>query len=700
MSKDYIVLCLDVGPSMNISPPVGGDTHLEMAVKIINQIVQQKMFAGAKDYVGLVLFGTADTENELNTSSGKGYENITVAWNLDQPSLDFLRFVNNNIQPGPVSADFIDALVVSMDVVVNATKNASRVGDKKVYLITDAASQYSDDGLDRICAGLKREQIDLIIVGPNLEPRGEDGAPRHPPPPPPSGGDEGGGGKDISSGGYKTAQQVAGEAVLQRVMEDIEGVSFSFHEALEVASFIRKTAKKQTTRFAGCLELGDLKLNCKVFTKVMAEKPASWKKLSAISQASANPGTMAVKMQRSYHRMDEDETEVDPDDISKGYRYGKSLIPITDADEEAMKLNPERQLCVLGFTKASAVKHQCLIGSSVQVVVGPPDDENASTAMSALIHALYETDMVGVARYVWRKNATPKLLALVPSIKADRECLLMFQLPFMEDIRQFVFASLPGKKKHFEPTADQLAAVDDLISTMDLMTADIDEDGERTEALQPKLIPNPVIQRTFQCIQHRALHPGDPLPELQPHLARLVQPSEALLRQCSDSLQRIKDLFPITKVEKKADQNSAANVWRMSGPELDLETEAPLSKKPRVEGEEFSMASLAKGDVTQVGTVDPVEDYRKLMRQDSNNFIDVSKQLQNVVFKLVKESFGDTYYDKALSCVTALREESIKHAGADVFNKFLRDLKEETIGTRYAPFWDRVTKGGVNPHHK
>lgn len=43
--------------------------------------------------------------------------------------------------------------------------------------------------------------------------------------------------------------------------------------------------------------------------------------------------------------------------------------------------------------------------------------------MSALIHALYETDMVGVARYVWRKNATPKLLALVPSIKADREVM-------------------------------------------------------------------------------------------------------------------------------------------------------------------------------------------------------------------------------------------------------------------------------------
>jgi hypothetical protein len=50
----------------------------------------------------------------------------------------------------------------------------------------------------------------------------------------------------------------------------------------------------------------------------MEEKPASWKKLSAVSQASANPGSMGVKMHRSYHLNDEDETEVDMDDIAKG----------------------------------------------------------------------------------------------------------------------------------------------------------------------------------------------------------------------------------------------------------------------------------------------------------------------------------------------------------------------------------------------
>lgn len=50
----------------------------------------------------------------------------------------------------------------------------------------------------------------------------------------------------------------------------------------------------------------------------MEERPATWKKLSAISQASANPGSMAVKMQRSYHLNDEDETEVEIENVAKG----------------------------------------------------------------------------------------------------------------------------------------------------------------------------------------------------------------------------------------------------------------------------------------------------------------------------------------------------------------------------------------------
>ena len=41
--QDYIVLCMDVGPSMDIAPPSGGETSLEMAIRVANQIVQQKV---------------------------------------------------------------------------------------------------------------------------------------------------------------------------------------------------------------------------------------------------------------------------------------------------------------------------------------------------------------------------------------------------------------------------------------------------------------------------------------------------------------------------------------------------------------------------------------------------------------------------------------------------------------------------------
>ena len=50
----------------------------------------------------------------------------------------------------------------------------------------------------------------------------------------------------------------------------------------------------------------------------MAEKPQSWKKISAISQASRNPDKMSVTMVRSHHQQDEDETEVESDNITKG----------------------------------------------------------------------------------------------------------------------------------------------------------------------------------------------------------------------------------------------------------------------------------------------------------------------------------------------------------------------------------------------
>ncbi len=40
--QDCVIVCVDVGYSMSFAPPSGGNTYLEMAVKVANQIIQQK----------------------------------------------------------------------------------------------------------------------------------------------------------------------------------------------------------------------------------------------------------------------------------------------------------------------------------------------------------------------------------------------------------------------------------------------------------------------------------------------------------------------------------------------------------------------------------------------------------------------------------------------------------------------------------
>ena len=39
-----------------------------------------------------------------------------------------------------------------------------KVGEKMIYLLTDAGSEFSDDQVDQICTGLRINDIDLIVM--------------------------------------------------------------------------------------------------------------------------------------------------------------------------------------------------------------------------------------------------------------------------------------------------------------------------------------------------------------------------------------------------------------------------------------------------------------------------------------------------------------------------------------------------------
>lgn len=645
-----------------------------------------QIFANTKDEFALILFGTEGTSNQLNEQGG-GYENITVARHLGLPDLEMLQFVHNQITPGNVETDFIDAIVVGMDLLREETKGKCV---KKIYIFSDLGSPFGNDQLEAITEGMKSLEIHLTLIGPDLH---DDGT------------DDGGNVTDDESGPStsavhrkeRTPQQLAGENCMKQLLEALDGETYSFSHVLPMLSFFQTRSIKQTTVFRGPLEIGSqLKINVYGYNKVREEKLASWKKLSAVSQMSPNPETMEVQMQRSYHLNDEDDTEVDKENVAQGYRYGKTLVPLTKIDKDSMKLPTERCLSVLCFTSNENVHRYQYIGENVIAFVPQPGDQHAAVALSAFINGMYESNTVAIVRYCRAKNAPPKLGFLSPHIKQDYECLLFTALPFIEDLRQFSFASLDANKKWL-PSGEQQDAVDNLITAMDLTDAQRDEDSQPIEALKCKTTFNPVRQRVFQCIQHRALNPEDPsLPDLDPVIASYLEPSEEFKARCAPQCIKVKDMFRLEKVEKKKD-TAAENVFRTATiGDAERNGELSVSRADYHDETDFSMASLAKGEVTQVGTVDPVGDFRTIINQkDEDRFDEAAKQMRNRILQLVLDSFRDQFFAKALDCVKVLRKEAIKAGESAMLNIFLQEMKEKIINQRGHEFWLLLVKERV-----
>lgn len=126
-------------------------------------------------------------------------------------------------------------------------------------------------------------------------------------------------------------------------------------------------------------------------------------------------------------------------------------------------------------------------------------------ALSSVVHAMYEKDVLAIARWVARDGADPKMGVLAPSVSARADCLLWVQvrrgpargtgfvlmggaqMPFADDVRQYTFASLDNlvsktgaavTSHPYLPTEEQLAAMDAFVDAMDLMDAgEKDDDG-------------------------------------------------------------------------------------------------------------------------------------------------------------------------------------------------------------------------------
>ncbi|NXU13123.1 XRCC5 protein, partial [Pardalotus punctatus] len=671
-----IVLCLDVGFTMSSSSP-GKESSLDQAKKIMTKFVQRQVFAESKDEVAVVLFGSNGTRNDL--ASGDQYQNITVHRSLMLPDFDLLEDIQDAIKAGSAQADFLDAIIVCMDLLQKETIG-KKYEKRHIELFTDLSSPVSEDQLEIIIANLKKTGISLQFFLPfpvGVDDRSGDTStslPAHMH-------------RNSFPGNSLTEQQKQGIDVVRKLMYTLDeegGLEeiYTFRESLERLSMFKKIERKPMP-WPCQLTIGpNLSIRIVAYKSVTEERV---KKLWMIVDAKTLRKE-DVQKETVYCLNDDDETEVQKDDTIQGFRYGSDIIPFSKEDEEQMKYKTEGKcFSVLGFTRSSQIQRHYYMGNQALKVFAAKDDENAAVAFSALVRALDELKLVAIVRYAYDRRCNPQIGVAFPYIKDAYECLIYVQLPYMEDLRQYVFSSLNRKK--CLPTADQLSAVDSLIDSMNL----VHEDGETFEDLfKPSKIPNPQFQRFYQCLQHKAFHPDKPLPPIEQHLLEMLEMPCVVRERCQAPLERVKALFPLKEVGKKKEEKTAQDIFKEN-------EDGPSLKKPKIEDEEesFSIMKLAEGNITSVGSVNPAEDFRILVRKKNADFKDVSQQLINRIDQFL-ENKGSQYYMKGIDCIRVFREEAMKMSKVQCFNDFLQALKSKLEDKTLADFWEIMIQDRIS----
>ncbi|XP_068428249.1 X-ray repair cross-complementing protein 5 [Clinocottus analis] len=672
-AKSALVLCMDVGSSMSNSAP-GEEPSFELAKKVIQKFVQRQVFAETKDELALVLFGTESTENPLDNDGQ--YQNITVHRHLMIPDFELLEEIENQVHPENHQADWLDALVVCMDLLQKETKG-KKCDRLNISLLTDLNTPASSEQIDVIIENLKQAGITLQFFLPfpvedDEESRGDADrrSPGHP-----------GMGKGLSKE-QKSSVDIVKHIMLNLDEENGLDEIYSFRNAIEQLCMFKRIERKPMA-WPCQLTIGScLSIRIVGYKAVTEEKlKKSWTTIDAQTNKKDD-----VKKETVYCLDDDNETEVQGEDTIQGFRYGSDIVPFSKVDQEQMKYQHDGKcFAVLGFAKQNQVRRHQFMGNQVIKVFPAKDDEHAGVALSALIQALDELNMVAIVRYAYARNANPQVGAAFPCIKKDHECLIYVQLPFMEDLRQFTFPSLENNKK-FTPSDTQLSAVDSLIDSM--MLIEEDDNGCKKDMFKVHQIPNPAFQRHFQCLHHRAVSPGTPLPPIEPWLKAALECPVVITERCQGPLKEVKRKFPLTEVEKKKKLKTSADIFGKDSEEPD----AKMAKED--EEEDYNLADIAEGNVTSVGSVDPARDFRTLIKKKSPPFGEVCQQLTRRIEQLLSNK-NTPYYMKSITCIQAFREQSVKLGDANLYNGYLQSLKRSIPNRGLEVFWDLLVQDAL-----
>ncbi|OQD87132.1 hypothetical protein PENANT_c006G03625 [Penicillium antarcticum] len=667
--KEATVYIVDMGKSMGERHHGRSVTDLEWAMQYVWDRITSTVANGRKTAtLAVVGLRTDETHNELDEEAN--YHNISVLSDLGQVLMPDIRRLREIIKPSRTNrGDAISSIVIAMQMIITYCKKLKY--KRKIVLVTNGTGSMSNEGLKSIVSKLQEENIELVIIGADFD-------------------DPEYGVKEED----KDSAKAGNEALLRVLAEDCDGVYGTLEQAVSELDIPRIKVTKSMPSFKGHLQLGNseeydtaIRIPVARYFRTYVAKPPSassfvlrsgteaGQESAAGSQAPGEGDTLTtVRMSRTYQINDPNapggKTDVERDDLAKGYEYGRTAVAIEQTDENVTNLETFAGMEIIGFIQSDKYDRY-LHMSNTNVIIAERANDAASLALSSLIHALYELESFAVARLVAKENKPPMLILLAPSIEPDYECLLEVQLPYAEDVRSYRFPPLDkiitvsGKvvTEHRNLPSDSLRdAVSDYVDSMELETTN--DEGEPTNELPIDESFSPLLHRLESAVRYRAVHPNDPVLDPSERLTQFARPSEELVRKSKSYLERLISTADIKKVPPKT-----------KGRKRQRETEKPLS------GLDVDALLSLEPKRTKISSENAIPEFKQtLSRADSINAIhDAVKQMAEIIETQIKHSLGDANYDRVVEGLGTMREELVDYEEPFSYNDVLRTLKGKLL---------------------
>jgi hypothetical protein len=671
--KEAVAIILDLTPDL-----LNNDKeNLKVMMQMTNQLIVQKLLYYSKSHEVSVMLLKPNTERQAN--------DMQIFIPFGPSKLDLIRSIKqlyddiadgqHDMLKGGYTGDVFKSIDQTIDLFYE--NYGQKKVTKKIFMITSGNSQteYTDDRIIELKGFINTQKILINVIALDFWK-----ADREP---------------------FLSPTQKVNKFLIKSLSNDHESAIRVFHKetALAILSDYRSKQISAVAKYKGDFELSPFsKLSIVCYRKTVKSQLSGFKKFSKKSHFSNKLDAGEVVNKTGFvDTADPNLKFIDPTELIKGYEYGQQTVRIDKQAEEFMKLNNERCLKLLGFVLENKIPRYFGM-SCADCIFANEDQINNLRAFNALVLGMIRTHKVALARFISRKNESPKLVVLYPRMK---ECpttgrtvymLYSLEMPTIEDIREYVFGS------SLKSNSAQQRVMSELIDRMDLKNfsdgnLDIEENPEeKNELLKPSETFNPVFQIFNQRLLEKGLsnNVGEfNRNQIDPFILDYVNTQKKTHAKVTHLQKTISETFDLQEKERPEKQQK---IFWSKLLEEELKTEAMNQRMEKLKNKDDDPVTR------NISSNHPISDFREMINYRREDLVEPAiKQMQAMIVDLVKNSIEFSFFEKASECLAVLREGCVQEEEFELFNDFLWNFKERLLGIRnFSEFWRRFIQNRIN----